>query len=75
MKYKFILSSRYIEYEDACLELFNKMNEQGYILKSIGIFFVFVKSDKKVKYQIDYTTRDTEYNSIIENQGYVYIGS
>ena len=74
-KRKYVYSSPYIEFEDACLDLFEKMNEEGYILKSIGIFFVFEKSNKKVKYQIDYTPRDTEYTSVIDQLGYVYIGS
>ena len=47
-KRKYVYSSPYIEFEDACLDLFEKMNEEGYILKSIGIFFVFEKSDKKI---------------------------
>lgn len=75
MKKKYILSILYIEYEEECLKLFNKMANDGWELVKVGLFFVFEKTNRKLKYQIDYTQRDTEFNQLIKDMGYHYIGS
>lgn len=75
MKKKYILSGPYIEYEEECLKLFNKMSNGGWALKKADYFFIFEKSDKKLKYQMDYTERDDEYNEIVKEMGYSYLGT
>jgi len=72
---KYILSIPYIEYEEACLELFEKMSNQGYELTKVGLCFVFEKTNRKLKYQLDYTERDDEYNQIIKELGYIHLGA
>lgn len=72
---KYIFSIPYIEYHEACLNLFNEMNTQGYELVKIGLFFVFEKTDRNIKYEMSYVSRNDEYDSIVREMGYEYIGS
>jgi len=71
-KYAFI-KNRY-KYDEECIQFLEDMSYDGWKLHHIGLlFFSFVSCSKHLKYQIDYTDIDEEYNEVIESLGYTYI--
>ena len=75
MTKKYIFSTPYLPYQEACLELLDAMADKGYKLVKVGLFFVFEKVNYYPKHKIDITPRNDEYNQLVTDLGYEYIGN
>ena len=74
MERKYVFIKNRYKYDEECIQFLEDMSCDGWKLHHIGLlFFCFVPCSKHLKYQIDYTDIDEEYNEIIESLGYKYI--
>ena len=75
MTTKYFPTFLYKEYDEKMLALLNKMNVEGYSLTNIHFLLKFEKTEKPLKYQIDYNKRNEELASVYNELGYDLIGS